>query len=99
MIKHIVTFRFKGTAEDRKATAESFKAALEALPAIIKELKSIEVGVNINPTEDYDLVLTATADTLEDVKSYSVHPAHVAAVAKVKAQIASRCCVDYKSLI
>lgn len=95
MVKHIVIFKFSGTKEQRLATAKTFKAALESLPEQIAELKSIEVGININSTEDNDLVLTAKAETLEDVAKYSAHPAHVAAVTLVKPMIASRACVDY----
>lgn len=95
MVKHIVIFKFSGDTEARKGAAEKFKAALEKLPAIIPQLLSIEVGLNSNPEEDYDLALTATANTLEDVKAYSAHPAHVAAVALVKPMIEKRACVDY----
>lgn len=95
MVKHIVIFKFSGTKEKRLATAKTFKAALETLPGQITELKSIEVGININSAEENDLVLTAETDTLEDVAKYSAHPAHVAAVALVKPMIAGRACVDY----
>lgn len=95
MVKHIVIFKFSGNAEARKDAAEKFKAALEQLPSIIPHLLSIEVGLNNNPAEDYDLALTATADTFDDIKAYSVHPAHVAAVALVKPIIEKRACVDY----
>lgn len=95
MVRHIVTFRFTGTAEQRNATAEKFRAALLALPSQINELKSIEVGINENPAEADDLVLIAEAETLSDVAIYSAHPAHQAAVALIKPFIASRACVDY----
>ena len=95
MVKHIVTFKFKGTPEERKEVAEKFAEALRALPQQIEQLKSIEVGININPTEEYDLVLTAIADTLEDVAIYSAHPAHVDAVKIIAPYKESRACVDY----
>ncbi|MBD5298770.1 MAG: Dabb family protein [Bacteroides sp.] len=95
MVKHIVTFKFKGTPEERKEVAEKFAEALRALPQQIEQLKSIEVGININPAEEYDLVLTAIADTLEDVAIYSAHPAHVDAVKIIAPYKESRACVDY----
>lgn len=95
MIHHIVIFKFRGTDEERKATALKFKALLDELPAIIPELKAITVGINCNPAEGNDLVLTAVADSLDDVKAYSAHPAHVAAVAAVKPEIEARACVDF----
>ena len=95
MVKHIVTFKFKGTPEQRRECASKFADALRALPAQIQQLKSIEVGINENPAETWDLVLTATADSLEDVAIYSAHPAHVAAVAIIAPFKESRACVDY----
>lgn len=95
MVKHIVTFKLKGTAEERRAAAGQFKAALEALPAQIDVLRAIEVGINENPAETWDIVLTATVDTLADVDTYAKHPAHVAAAAIIAPVKDSRACVDY----
>lgn len=97
MIKHVVMFKFKGTPEERKEVAKKFAEALRALPSQIDELKSMEVGLNINPAETWDLVLTATAETLEDVAKYSAHPAHQAAVAIIAPHKESRACVDYEA--
>lgn len=95
MVKHVVTFKFKGTPEERLEIARKFAAALNALPAQIEELKSIEVGINENPAETWDLVLTATADSLTDVAAYSAHPAHLAAVSIIAPYKEERACVDY----
>lgn len=96
MIKHVVTFKFKGQPEERRAYASKFADALRALPAQIEELKAIEVGLNVNPAEDWDLVLTATAASLEDVARYSAHPAHVEAVRIIAPVKEWRACVDYE---
>lgn len=95
MVKHVVTFRFAGSTSERATAATLFRDALLALPAQIQELKAIEVGININPAEDYDLVLIAQADSLEDVAAYSANPAHKAAVSLVADRIISRACVDF----
>lgn len=95
MVKHVVTFKFKGSSEERAEVARRFAEALIALPDQIEELKSIEVGININPKETWDLVLTATADSLDDVAAYSAHPAHVAAVQIIAPFKEDRACVDY----
>lgn len=95
MVKHIVTFKFKGTPEERSEVARKFADALNALPSQIEELISIETGINENPAETWDLVLTATANSLEDVAKYSAHPAHVAAVQIIAPYKESRACVDY----
>ena len=95
MVKHIVMFKLKGTAEERRAVAMQFKAALEALPAQIDVLESIEVGLNENPAEDWDVVLTAIVPTLADVETYARHPAHVAAAGLLVGHRVDRACVDY----
>ncbi len=95
MVKHIVTFKLSGTPEERLKAAESFKEALLALPGQIEVLRSIEVGINENPAETWDVVLTAVVDTLADVERYSKHPAHVAAAALLAGHKQDRACVDY----
>ena len=85
MIRHIVAFKLKGTPEERLEVSRRFKAALEALPAQIDVLKSIEVGINENPAETWDVVLTAVVETLE----------HVAAASIVAPHKEARACVDY----
>lgn len=96
MVKHIVTFKLSGTPEERLDVARRFKAALEALPAQIDVLRAIEVGINQNPAETWDVVLTATVDTMADVERYAKHPAHVAAAALLGANKEARACVDYE---
>lgn len=96
MVKHIVTFKLTGTPDERLAVARSFKEALETLPAVIEPLQSIEVGINSNPGEDWDVVLTALLPTMADVAVYATHPAHVAAAALLAGHKDSRACVDYE---
>ena len=95
MVKHVVMFKFKGTPEERNDIAKKFMEALIQLPCEIPQLKSIDVGINMNPKESWDLVLTATADSLDDVAIYSAHPAHQAAVAIIAPYKEDRACVDY----
>ena len=94
MVKHIVTFKLTGTVEERRFVAEQFKAALEALPEQISVLRCIEVGEN--PSETWDVVLTAIVDTMADVEVYAKHPAHVAAAGLLAGHKESRACVDYE---
>lgn len=96
MVKHIVTFKLKGDDAERRAVAEKFKNALEELPGKIECLKSIEVGINENPAETWDVVLTAVVPTMADVEVYAKHPAHVAAAALLGEHKDMRACVDYE---
>lgn len=95
MVKHIVTFKLSGTAEKRAAVARRFAEALRALPGQIPCLKSMEVGINENPAEEWDLVLTAIVPTMADVEVYAKHPAHVAAASIIAGHKGGRACVDY----
>ena len=88
-------FQLQGSAEDRREVALRFKEALDALPEQIDVLQTIEVALNENPAEDWDIVLTAVVPTIEDVAVYAKHPAHVAAAAIIKDVKRSRACVDY----
>ena len=96
MVKHIVTFKFKGEEAVRREYARKFKEALMALPAVIPCLESMEVGINENPAETWDLVLTAIVPTMADVDVYAKHPAHVAAASIIAPVKDSRACVDYE---
>lgn len=89
-------FRLKGTPEERLHVATQFKNALETLPEQIDCLQSIEVGLNQNPAEDWDVVLTAVVPTMADVAVYAKHPAHVAAAALLGSAKELRGCVDYE---
>lgn len=95
MVKHIVMFKLQGTDQVRRDTALRFKAALDALPEQIDVLQSIEVALNENPAEEWDVVLTAIVPTMADVATYAQHPAHVAAAAIIKDVKQARACVDY----
>ena len=97
MVKHIVTFKLTGTPEERRAVAQSFKDALDKLPSQIDVLRSIEVGINDNPAESWDVVLTAIVDKMSDVEVYAKHPAHVAAAGLLAGHKADRACVDYET--
>lgn len=88
-------FKFSGTPEEKKAVTTKFAEALVQLPDDIPQLLSMEVGININPEENWDFVLTASANSLEDIKIYSAHPAHQAAVKIIAPFKIDRACVDY----
>lgn len=96
MVKHIVMFKLSGSADERCAVAEAFRDALMALPEQIECLEGIEVGINSNAAEDWDVVLTALLPSMEDVAVYANHPAHVAAASLLAGHKEQRACVDYE---
>ena len=53
------------------------------------------VFFNINEAEQWDICLESEFDSLDDVKLYAAHPAHVAAAGILKDAKQDRACVDY----
>ena len=98
MVKHIVLFKLKEElpATEKQAVINQFKEAIEALPAKISVIRKIEVGLNVNPAEAWDIALYSEFDSLEDVKTYAVHPDHVAAGKLLSDVKLNRACVDYE---
>ena len=94
MVKHIVMFKLTGTDEERLQGANKFKDGLMQLPDKIDVLQSMEVGINENANEDWDLVLTAIVPTMADVATYANHSAHLAAAALLAGHKESRACCD-----
>lgn len=88
-------FKLNGEPEERLAASKKFAEMLLELPDIIDCLVSMEVGLNGNPAEKWDVVLTATIDKMENVSVYANHPAHVAAAAVIAPLKEDRGCVDY----
>ena len=97
MVKHIVLFQLASEmeAEHKKNVMDAFKKGIEALPAKIPFIRKIEVGLNANPEEQFDIALYSEFDTMDDVRAYAVHPAHLAVAALLKDCKQSRSCVDY----
>ena len=93
MIKHIVLFRFKPEKKDEVLIP--FKTALESLMGVVKELKLIEVGINCNPNEAWDMALVTTFDSMEDLQVYATHPEHMKASAIIADAKQGRACVDF----
>lgn len=80
MIKHIVMWKLKEFAEgkDKLENAKIIKMGLEDLKNKINQIRCIEVGININESEQaYDVVLYSEFDSVEDLNLYQNHPDHV----------------------
>lgn len=77
--------------------AKQFVEGLRSLKGVIPEIKEIQVGINCNnPQENYDAVLVSEFETLEDLKTYTNDPRHLA-VSEICKQIRlERVAVDYE---
>lgn len=98
MVKHIVIFKLKEeiAQEEKLDIMNQFKVAIESLPAKIPFIRKIEVGLNMNPAETWNIALYSEFDSLDDVKAYAVHPEHVAAGKILADAKENRACVDYE---
>ncbi len=99
MIKHIVMWRLKEFANDatKEENAKALKDKLESLRDKIEEIKEIEVGINVNPSEAaFDVVLYSEFEDTEALKIYQNHPEHKKIVDFVSRIRTERCVVDYE---
>lgn len=98
MVKHIVLFKLKDSLSqaEKEVVIQSFKEAIEALPKVIPFIIDIHVGGNCNPDEQWDICLNSTFHSLDDIKTYAAHPAHVAAASLLKDAKTDRACVDFE---
>ncbi len=98
MIKHVVLFQLQefSSAEAKTAKLDEIKSALEELPSKVNEIKSLKVGLNANPEEQYDIILETTFNNLEELDIYAKHPDHVAVGGIIRAVLEKRACVDYE---
>ncbi len=98
MIKHMVMFKFKESAEgsDKAGNVQRMKAKLEALPSKIGEIKFFEVGINFNDNGvAYDLFLNSEFESKDALYSYQKNPEHVKVADFVQKVCENRAVVDY----
>lgn len=99
MIKHVVIFKMKAGAEGRTASEnlQELKARLEALPGKIPEIRTFEVGANINPSAmAFDLVLYSEFEDEMALITYQKHPDHQEIVGFIHQVCADRKVVDWE---
>jgi len=96
MIRHIVLFKLKSFESEtlKNTKAQKIKLDLETLPAIIPEIKLMNVGINTNPEEQFDISLVTEFASMEDLHTYAVHPKHLAVGKIIREVLEARACVD-----
>lgn len=93
MIRHVVMWSFK---PDTEAEQERFLSGLAALKGEIEVIRECTVARNCNPKEEYDAILIADFDSMEDLASYATDPRHLAVAAICKEIRTSRVAVDFE---
>ena len=93
-------FEFLDEAEGRtrEENVAITKAMLDALPAKIPQIVASTVELNSKKADssNWDLVLISDFNSFEDLKTYQVHPDHVAVGTFMRPVRRARACVDYE---
>lgn len=93
MIRHIVMWKFR---EGTEREQEEFLARLAGLYGVIPQIKRSQVSRNVGPEGNYDAVLCAEFDSMDDVAAYRDDPRHKAVSALCKPIRVDRAAVDYE---
>ena len=100
MVKHVIVWTLKDeySAEEKTKIKNGIKEGLESLKGKIPGLKEIRVWTDGLPSSTGDLMLDSLFEDAEALKSYSVHPEHVAvAQGKVRPYTKTRSCFDFET--
>ncbi len=90
MVRHIVMWKFR---EGTEKEAETFMTRLAALEGEIDCIRSMQILKSAVKGGEYDAVLLADFDTLEDIPRYRVDPRHQAV-----AELCAAICVDRSAI-
>ena len=99
MVKHVILWTLKEelSVEEKATVKAEIKAGLEGLAGKIPGLLEIKVYTEGLPSSNVDLMLDSSFVDEAALKSYAVHPEHVAvADGKVRPYTATRSCMDFE---
>ena len=100
MVKHIILWTLNpDLPEEEKETVKAdIKEGLEGLVGKVPGLISAKVHIDGRlSSSNADLMLDSTLESVEALKGYAVHPAHVAvANGKVRPYTVQRSCLDFE---
>lgn len=98
MIRHVVSWKLsEADAAGRAAGYATISGALLPLQQTIPQIKSMTIGLNVvDVGVNFDVVLIADYDSVEDLAAYQVHPDHVAAASIIRPLVAARANVDFE---
>jgi hypothetical protein len=99
MVKHIIMLQLKDypNKAQKLENALQLKKALEHMKVFIDEIKYIEVGLNFSEKQiAYDLVLTATFNSEQDLDKYMNHPEHKKVLVFLNQVTEKKALVDYE---
>ncbi len=98
MVKHIIIWNFKEEYTDAQKAefAAKIKTELEALVGVVDGLTQLKIITNPLESSNGDLMLDSTLTSIDALKGYQIHPAHVAAATFVRSVMEQRKCMDFE---
>ena len=99
MLKHIVAWKFKESAEnaDKYHNLQKAKALLESLKGKITEIRAFEIGIDVSRgDQSFDLVLYSEFVNREALASYQKHEDHVRVAEFLRKVQLSKGVIDYE---
>lgn len=100
MIKHIVLFKLKESAEgaSKAENAKRMKAEIEALKSKVPGVQRIEAGINfMDYAGAYNLAVYSEFATKHALDDYMQHPEHKRVVEFINKVCEARVVVDYEA--
>lgn len=98
MLKHIVLFKLKESAEgnSKEKNAARMIEMLHGLKSSIPQIRHLEAGANVVQSDAaYDVAIYSEFANEQDLKTYANHPEHLRVVEFVKKVVEGRVAVDY----
>ena len=96
MVKHIILWKLNDQ-DNTVEVKERIKSGLEGLMGKIPGLLEIEVQTECLPSSNADVMLYSAFESVDALKGYAVHPAHVeVADTFVRPFTKTRSCIDFE---
>jgi hypothetical protein len=100
MVKHIVMWKFKDSAEGatKEQNLRRVFAELKALQQTVPSIRTLEIGLHSSPKDQvaWDLVLYSEFDDWDGLEEYIRHPEHKKIAEFIGKVRSDRAAVDYE---
>lgn len=99
MVRHVIlwTLMDEFTPQEKEEIKAGIKEGLEGLKGQVPGLTEIKVYTNGLESSNAEVMLDSTLESVEALKGYAVHPAHVkVANEKVRPFTKTRTCLDFE---
>ncbi|MBR6493160.1 MAG: Dabb family protein [Paludibacteraceae bacterium] len=100
MVKHIILWKLRSelSEQEKREKAQAIKQGLEGLKGQVPGLLDIHVQIDGRlESSNADIMLDSTLESVEALKGYAVHSAHVAvANGIVRPNTELRTCLDFE---